>query len=310
MGIDAGGTKTVCYLAGADARLVAQSHGPGANLHAVGELAVENVLHGVMDDVLRDRSIVPSVICLGMAGVDRRADADIIQRIMRRIGYNARIVVTNDALVALVAGVDDEPGVVIVAGTGSVAYGRDASGKAARAGGWGYILGDEGGGYWIGRHALRAVLRQADGRGPTTSLTPRILKYFGVARPGELIHAVYGETLNPARIAAVAPLVQAATDEGDAVATRILDTASAELVACATSVVAQLAMRETAFTLVLAGGIFKSMPALVRLVAGSLTSACPLATLLELNREPAHGAVRIALAALKGAAPIPVYRTP
>ena len=84
---------------------------------------------------------------------------------MSRIGYKARILVVNDALIALQAGVGDAPGIVIVSGTGSIAYGRNDHGEASRAGGWGYVLGDEGSGYWIGRLALRAVVRHADGRG-------------------------------------------------------------------------------------------------------------------------------------------------
>ena len=97
---------------------------------------------------------------------------------MSRIGYKARILVVNDALIALQAGVGDAPGIVIVSGTGSIAYGRNDRGEASRAGGWGYVLGDEGSGYWIGRLALRAVVRHADGRGRATSLTPRLLDAF------------------------------------------------------------------------------------------------------------------------------------
>ena len=87
---------------------------------------------------------------------------------MQRIGLNSRIVIVNDALIALETGAPGQPGVVIISGTGSIAYGRNAAGEAARSGGWGYVLGDEGSGYWIGRAALRAVLRAADlaGRAP------------------------------------------------------------------------------------------------------------------------------------------------
>lgn len=300
----------MCYLATADARIVAESHGPGANLQAVGELAVEEVLHGVMDHVLRDRRIVPAAICLGMAGVDRRGDAETVQRIMRRIGYNARVVVTNDALIALVAGIEDRPGVVIVAGTGSIAYGRDTHGYAARAGGWGYILGDEGGGYWIGRHAVRAVLRQADRRGGETALTALVLDHFRVRRPAELIHSVYTDHLTPAPIAAVAPLVQIAAEQGDEAAIRIIQMATTELFGCATSVVGQLALSREAFTFVLSGGVFRMLPTLTSELSSALAVDWPDARVMLLDREPAHGALSIALATLRGRAPVPAYRTP
>src|SRR5688572_15481058 len=144
LGIDAGGTKTCCLLANERGDILAEARGGGANLQSAGELEVEKVLHGVMEQVLADRDERPAAICLGIAGVDRPDDAEAVQGIMRRIGHASKTLVVNDALVALVAGAGDNPGVVIVAGTGSIAYGRDAAGRAARAGGWGYLLGDEG----------------------------------------------------------------------------------------------------------------------------------------------------------------------
>ena len=134
-------------------RVLAESHGGGANLQASGELEVEKVLHQVMEETLGSRDIRPDAICLGIAGVDRPSDATAVRGIMRRIGFKTRVVVVNDALVALVAGAGEQPGVVIVAGTGSIAYGVDANPARLPAGGWGYLLGDEGGGFWIGRAA-------------------------------------------------------------------------------------------------------------------------------------------------------------
>ncbi len=136
--------------------------------------------------------------------------------------------VVNDALIALQAGVGAAEGIVIVAGTGSIAYGCDRHGHAVRSGGWGYVLGDEGSGYWMGRLALRAIVREVDGRGQPTSLTPRVLAHFGVARPEELLHTVYRHDFTPAAVAALATHVQHAHDEGDAVATAILDRGARE----------------------------------------------------------------------------------
>ena len=206
LGIDVGGTKTVCLLADDDERVIAEGREEGANLQGAGELALEKVLHSVMEKTLEGTGVVPSAICLGIAGVDRASDEAVVRSIMSRIGYKARILVVNDALIALQAGVGDAAGIVIVSGTGSIAYGRNDQGEASRAGGWGYVLGDEGSGYWIGRLALRAVVRHADGRGRVTSLTPRLLAHFGVERASELIHKVYHEELSPRSIAAVAKI--------------------------------------------------------------------------------------------------------
>src|SRR5262245_33895709 len=207
LGIDAGGTKTVCLLADENGIVLAEARGGGANLQAVGELEVEKVLHHVMETAIGDREIRPAAICLGIAGVDRPQDADAVRGIMKRIGYKVRTLVVNDALVALTPGAGDGRGVGFLAGTGWTAYGGDGAGHAARAGGWGHILGDEGSGFWIGRRALAAVMRQSDGRGPTTRLTGLILQRMGLGDPAQLIHEVYDRNVRQPGIAALAPLV-------------------------------------------------------------------------------------------------------
>jgi N-acetylglucosamine kinase-like BadF-type ATPase len=309
LGIDAGGTKTVCLLADPDGRIVSEARGPGANLQAVGELEVEKVLHGVMERALGDRPILPAVICLGIAGVDREGDGEVIAGLMRRIGYKARVVVANDALIALVAGVGDAPGVVVIAGTGSIAYGRNATNEAARAGGWGYVLGDEGSGYWIGRQALRAVVREADGRGRPTALTPLVLSHFSASKPQELVHAIYSRVLRPSAIAAVAGAVQRAADGGDALSIEILAVGARELAACAESVVTRLALRDERFTFVLAGGILEAVPRLVAGLSAHLQRIAPRSSVVRLDREPALGAVALASAAGRGALRLPAYAT-
>lgn len=307
LGIDAGGTKTVCLLADERGRVVAESRGGGANLQAAGELEVEKVLHQVMEAALADHDVRPAAICLGIAGVDRPEDAEAVGGIMRRIGFKTPTLVVNDALVALSAGAGDDPGVVLVAGTGSIAYGRDASGRAARAGGWGYLIGDEGGGFWIGRAALSAAVRQYDGRGPATVLTQMILTHMGLGAPAELIREIYYRDLHRHAIAGLAALVQQAADAGDAVASEILSRAGAELAAAAKSVVNRLGMRGEAFPIVLAGGIFRGVPWLRHDVTARLSEVAPRSQVRLLDVEPAVGAVRLAIAAARGTVSIPTY---
>src|SRR5499427_9513678 len=259
LGIDVGGTKTVCLLANDHGTILAEARETGANLQGVGELALEKALNSVMESALAGQRVTPLAICLGIAGVDRAEDQKVVRGIMDRIGYKATILIVNDALIALQAGIGDDPGIVIVSGTGSIAYGRNARGEAARAGGWGYVLGDEGSGYWIGRLALRAVVRHADGRGRETSLTPLLLGHFGLAGAAELIHKVYHEELAPGAIAALARLVQQARDEGDLVAAGILDQAAEELVHTAAAVMKRLEMEDESFSFVLAGGMFRTV---------------------------------------------------
>ena len=308
LGIDAGGTKTVCQLADAYGNVVAEARSTGANLQAVGELQVEKVLHEVMEDAIGERDLIPAAICLGIAGVDRPDDAAVVRGIMKRIGYKARILVVNDALVALEAGAPGQPGVVIISGTGSICYGRNAQGVAARSGGWGYVLGDEGSGYWIGRAALRAVLRAEDRRGQATALTQLLLGHFGVDRPQGLIHEVYHSNLKPSAIGSLAKCVHEAFARGDEVAVGILRGAANELESSAMSVARRLGLIGQSFAFILAGGIFKAVPWLKDELSRRLPVLAPGSAVQLLELEPAAGAVRLALQEVAGQAVVPKYR--
>jgi N-acetylglucosamine kinase-like BadF-type ATPase len=308
LGIDAGGTKTVCLLADESGLILSEGRGPGANLHVAGELAVEKVLHEVMESALDGRAIRPAAICLGIAGVDRQDEANTITAIMRRIGHRSRILVVNDALIALAAGARDAPGIVIISGTGSIVYGRNSNGEAARAGGWGHMIGDEGSGYWIGREALAAVMRAGDARGPATRLSADILAFFSIDDVSRLPKIVYNRDVPRQSVAALGPIVNSAALEGDAVATRILEQAADELVLAARSVATRLEMRGDAFTFFLAGTVFRVVPWLADHLPQRLTEVAPRCAVQVLEEEPAVGAVWLALEEAHGGARIPRYK--
>jgi N-acetylglucosamine kinase-like BadF-type ATPase len=308
LGIDAGGTKTLCLLADAQGAVVSEARGPGANFLASGAQAVEAVLRDVMAAAIGGRAIQPAAICLGIAGVDREDDGRVVEAIVRRLGPASRILVVNDALIALVAGAGESPGIVIIAGTGSIVYGRNAAFEAARAGGWGHILGDEGSGYWIGREALAAVVRAADGRGPATRLLDEILGHFQVDDASRLPRVVYDTELPRASVSALGPIVQRACERGDAVAARILERAGEDLAAAAAAVAGRLAMRGDAFPFVLAGGVFRVVPRLAADLPRRLIEIAPRSDVRLLEHEPATGAVHLALADAEGRARVPVYK--
>lgn len=295
LGIDAGGTKTVGLLADETGREVTSVRAGGANLQAHGELEVEKVFHEIIEKLAAHA--VPEALCVGMAGVDRPADQETVRGILRRLGHREKASVVNDAVIALVAGARERFGIVVISGTGSIAYGLDRQGRSARAGGYGYLLADEGSGYWLGQQVLRAAVRASDGRGPKTSLRERLFGTLGIASIGELIPLVYERRMPRNEIARLAGLVEHARNEGDAVAGEILQHAAEELSAAARSVALQLAFRD-AFTVVLSGGVFKACPALHPLVDRALQ--LPHATTVPLEVEPAEGAVALAIDLLKG----------
>lgn len=299
VGIDAGGSKTMCLLADESGQVLAESRADGANLSTSGAERVEASLRRAVSDAIGGRPIAAAVVCIGMAGADRASDAEVIRTMMGRISPGSRVIVANDALVALAAGSDDAHGIVIISGTGSIVYGRDRRNRTARAGGWGYILGDEGSGYWIGRHALTAVMRAADGRGPQTALTPAIFEHFGVDTPHALDHAIYHGESTLARIAALGALVERAREQGDRVAADILERAADELVLAAQAVMNGLEMAGERFSFVLAGGMIRAVPSLAGALEQRLPRLAARADVRRLEAPPAAGAVRLALAALR-----------
>jgi N-acetylglucosamine kinase-like BadF-type ATPase len=291
VGIDAGGTKTIGLLADETGRVLAEARGPGANLQTSGELEVEKVFDDVLEALGRDHPI--AAVCLGIAGVDRPQDEQVIKGILRRLGHRQSARVVNDAAIALAAGAPERTGVVVLAGTGSIAFGQDRTGRTARAGGYGFLLADEGSGYWLGHQALRAVVRAADARGPATELTPLLFEELEVASVPELVPRVYERGLPKHRIAALAPLVQKAHERGDAVATELIGQGARELALIARAVVRQLSLGADPYPVVLAGGVFKGCPDLVPPLVAALELAAARPALLQV--EPARGAVNLAL---------------
>lgn len=293
LGIDAGGTKTRALLADETGRVVGRGLGGGANLKTDGELEVEKVLHRVIEEAEAEAGTKPDAIALGIAGADRPEDHALLRAILRRMGFRQRVLVTNDAHIALVAGSPSRVGLALICGTGSIAWGQNAGGEIARAGGWGWHVGDEGSGFWIGVRAVRAALKASDGRGPLTALVRPLLDHFEMTGVEDIVRVVYAGDFPRHRIALFAPRVAEAAAEGDAAAREILEAAAAELAEAAQSVIRRLGLPGRPYDIVLSGGTFAAVPSLAEAVASLLRA--PAASVRLLTDEPAAGAVRLAL---------------
>lgn len=293
IGIDAGGTHTVCLLADADGRVTATERGGGANLHSAGEAGVERTLQPLVARLAAASKKPIAAVGAGMAGVARPEDIAIVRRVLDRLLPGVPSIVVSDALVALVAGTPEGAALVLISGTGSIAYGRDEQSRTARAGGWGYVLGDEGSGYWLGRNALRAVVRASDGRGEPTLLTDRILAHYEVSTPQELVRAIAGPGHRPSAIAELASHVGQAAAEGDAIARHLIDRGAEELASAAASVSQQLSL--DAAPVWLAGGTLLGVPSLQQATVRELARVVPNLAPEVLTISPAIGAVRLAL---------------
>jgi len=173
--------------------------------------------------------------CLGFSGgaEDKRA-------LIAEMYVIERLMVTTDALIALTGATAGSPGMITIAGTGSIAMGRNAAGRLARAGGWGYVFGDEGGGFDIARQALRAALRMEEGWGATTTLRAKLLDATGARDANELLHRFYTPEFPRPKVAGYARLVEEAAGEGDGIARELIAASAQQLAAITAAVRGQL----------------------------------------------------------------------
>ncbi len=259
LGVDGGGSKTLAVIVDARGQERGYAQVGSTNYAAVGiERAIANLYAAAEQAAQAAGCRLPfKAAWLGLAGVDRPSDQDLFLPRLQSLAETIRL--TNDGELLLSA-LDDAVGVALVAGTGSIALGRDARGCAARAGGWGHILGDEGSGYEIGRLALQAAARAADGRGQATVLLEQIMTYWKLDRPDDLIGRVYSSD-DKAEIARLSSLVFLAARDGDHAARQIARHAADELALAAITVCRALDFPGGKVNLALGGGLFLHEPA-------------------------------------------------
>jgi glucosamine kinase len=320
LGIDGGGTKTTCAV-GDESRLLATATAGPSNIVRVGEAQARESLQQSVRQACVAAGITPAQVahtCIGGSGAARPEVAAIVRRSLAEI-LATPIDVVGDMQIALEAAFDAGPGVIVIAGTGSIAYGRDSNGKTARAGGWGFAIGDEGSAHWIGRAAISAVLRAADLSSgdllsadtlssalrdgdsvsnplPDSSLAAALCKAWAVTSLADLARAA--NATPPPDFAALFPAVTANSDH---LATQVLSHAGSELAQVASMVIRRLFAKAqtTAVPVAMIGGVFRYAP-LVRQVFYS--ELCTLRARVEVNPqvvEPVEGALRMARRAVK-----------
>ena len=242
IGIDGGATHTVALLA--DARTGAtlgRGDGGPSNFQAVGIAPALRELNTAVTGAFRaaGKTRVPvAAAALGLAGVDRTEGLDVIRGWVDLVQLAHKHTIANDATLLFAAGTPEGWGLAIVAGTGSIAFTLDRNGKDTRAGGWGYMLGDDGSAFRTGLLGLRAACRFADGIGEPTTLLPLLLKELGATDAREFIPAVYRGKWDKAAIARLAPIVLGAAASGDRIATAIAEGEARELAKTAAGAVA------------------------------------------------------------------------
>jgi len=260
LGVDGGQSDTTALVGDEDGLVLGMGTGGPCN-HASAAEGHHKLVRAVSDSVsaacaqagLEARAVRFAAACFGMSG-----GPEDKQALLREMFPAGAVVVTGDAEIALAGATAGEAGIVTIAGTGSIAFGRNAAGRTARVGGWGYIFGDEGGGFDLVRQALRGALRAEEGWGPPTTLARALGAATGCGSANGAMHRFYTEAWPRARVAGLAPLVDEAANAGDTVAGEILHNAAQQLAMLTASVRRQLWIPGEPVRVAWSGGVFRS----------------------------------------------------
>ena len=260
LGVDGGQSGTTAVIGDDGGRILGTGKAGPCN-HATegeGRAKLERAVTGSVGAACAQAGLDAAAVrfeaaCFGMSG-----GPDDKREILAGTLRVERLVVTNDAVISLAGATTTGQGIVTIAGTGSIAFGRNAAGRTARAGGWGYIFGDEGGGFDIARQAARAALRLEEGWGPPTVLREVLLEATGSESANQMLHRFYTGEWPRSRVATLARLVDKAAVEGDAVALGILRGAARELATMAGAVREELWAPEAQLEVAYIGGVFQS----------------------------------------------------
>ena len=257
LGVDGGQSATTALVADETGSILGIGHAGPCN-HVEGPNGREkftNAINGSVTAACENAGVGArfAAACLGFSGGPADKDA-----LARELICAEQFFITDDAFIALTGATGGAPGIVTVAGTGSICYGRNATGKQARAGGWGHVFGDEGGAFDLAREAVRAALRFEEGWGPPTALHRMLLAETGASTANDLLHRLYSTNYSKPKIAALARLVDEAAVNGDGVAAELLNTAANQLATLTAAVRGQLFSPGEKVCVAWMGGVFRS----------------------------------------------------
>jgi N-acetylglucosamine kinase-like BadF-type ATPase len=305
LGIDGGGTKTVAWLARCQGKANQGTVGRGragpANQRSVGVAAALANLEQAIAGAFRNAGCKPGLVaalCAGLAGSDREEDRQVVLDWANRRNVAKSVRVVHDALPVLYAGSPEGCGVALIAGTGSLAFGRDPEGQTARCGGWGHLFGDEGSAYAIAVSGLRAVVRSADGRGPATSLLNAYLARLEIGQSTQLVSHFYRSEMTRTAIAGLAALVFDAAEQDDPVAHEIIQQAADDLAEMVIALTDRLELNPARLLLAMSGGVLVRRSDFRHRILSTLVADGIHCSHVSVVADPVAGAVQLARAAV------------
>lgn len=302
LGVDGGGSKTTGAVGDESSLLASVTAGP-SNITRVGEVGAREALQQAMREACSAAGIMPRQVqrvCIGIAGAGRTEVRETIRTIAAEV-LTGEIEVVGDMQIAMAAAFGLGPGVIVIAGTGSIAYGRDAQGKTARAGGWGYAISDEGSAHWIGRTAVSGLLRAID-QTASRETEPRstvesspLFRELKAAWKWQTLDEIVRAANSTPDFAALFPAVLSAAEAGDPLAKSVLAQAGRELAQLAGIVVQRLFVDGGATVfLAMIGGVFRHSPALRHVFFGEARKLDPRVVVNPQIIEPVAGALQMA----------------
>ncbi|HEX8171503.1 MAG TPA: BadF/BadG/BcrA/BcrD ATPase family protein [Thermoanaerobaculia bacterium] len=298
IGVDGGASKTAAIVTDESGAIHGSGLAGGSNHLRVGiEVATRNIEHAVNKALVEAGIAIRNVeyAYCGIAGSDHPAHRQRVIDSLKIFFPRGNFIVDTDARIALTGAIGFGAGVVVIAGTGSVAFGRNTHGDEARAGGWGPTLGDEGSGFWIAREGLSAIVRAHDGRGFATRMTDMLCDEYDMCSPDELPRFVYATTTHADDIARYGKLVIEAARSGDEVAREILSRGGSELAECVLAVARKLHLTDSEFPVAHVGGAFHAEELLLGPMRLRLQRDAPGATLIAPQHPPVEGAAMMAM---------------
>lgn len=296
LGLDGGQSSTTAVIGDAQGHIVGWGNSGPCN--HVGAAEAKTKFLRVIRECISRAAVQAGVACAGprfhfkAACLGMSGGPDDKSALLHELIEADHLLITHDAAIALAGARAGEPGIIVIAGTGSMAYGQNARGETARAGGWGYIFGDEGGAFDIARQALRAALREHEGWGGRTALTPALIEAVGASDANEMLHLLYTDKWPRSRVADLARTVDHIAEEGDPTAIGLMQQASQQLALLVASVRRQLWIDGEPVPVSWTGGAFQSTTLLDRF---RLLIALQDAAVCEAPRHgPAAGALLLA----------------
>jgi N-acetylglucosamine kinase-like BadF-type ATPase len=297
VGVDGGGTKTHAVILDSNFAIVGEGSAGPSNPLRVGVANAASAVRESIEQACEAAQIRRSdllVAEIGLAGARRPELRARMREALHGVGVG-EIIVVGDADIALYGVTEGEPGLILIAGTGSICCGISARGRMMCAGGWGPVAGDEGGGSWIAREGLRAIARSTDGRGAATLLTEEACAYFHCSDANDLSTAIYSPTITNERLAGFARYVIEAAKAKDPVAREIVTQAGKELGLAAAAVIRTLKLQTETFQVGYVGGVFNGAGEMVLSgVRREINNIAPKAYLAPPRFSPAVAAARMA----------------